>query len=269
MEGLLRQRALHTVCESALCPNKGTCFEQGTATFLIMGDVCTRACGFCAVTHGVPGDLDPSEPEKVADAAAVLGLRHVVVTSVTRDDLPDGGAAHFVATIRAIRRRSPGASVEVLVPDFAGCRESARGVLAEAPEVFNHNMETIARLYPVVRPRADYARSVDLLRYAASVRSGVVKTGFMVGLGESEVELRCLLEEVAGAGVRVVTIGQYLRPNRDSLPVTEYIAPAFFDNYRELGEDLGLQVEAGPFVRSSFRARESFLRARKIAAFPS
>lgn len=263
MEQLLRERDLHTVCESALCPNMGACFEQGTATFMIMGDVCTRACGFCAVTHGVPADLDRSEPERVADAAADLDLRHVVVTSVTRDDLPDGGAGHYVATIRAIRRRSPRPSVEVLVPDFGGRRESAAIVLAEAPEVFNHNLETVARLYPLVRPQADYSRSLDLLRLAAGAGNGVVKTGCMVGLGETEDELRTLLENVSQAGVRVVTVGQYLRPTRQGLPVAQYAAPEAFERYREWGEGMGLQVEAGPFVRSSYHARESLLQALK------
>ena len=261
MEGLLRERDLHTVCESALCPNLGECFARGTATFLIMGDVCTRDCGFCGVATGTPGELEPSEPERVADAAARLGLGHVVVTSVTRDDLADGGAAHYVATIRAIRTRLCEATVEVLVPDFSGQMESVELVLAEGPEVFNHNVETVSRLYGMVRPQADYGRSVGLLRYAAERATGLVKTGFMVGLGETEDEVQVLLEDVAGAGAAVVTIGQYLRPSKRNLPVAEYVRPEVFERYRERGEALGPQVHAAPFVRSSFQAGESFAQA--------
>jgi lipoic acid synthetase len=268
MEGLLRERDLHTVCEAALCPNLGTCFAQGTATFLIMGDVCTRACGFCGVDHGMPGPLDPAEPGQVADAAARLRLRHVVVTSVSRDDLPDAGAAHYVATLRAVRSRSPEASVEVLVPDFGGRQESAQLVLGETPEVFNHNVETVARLYPVVRPQADYQRSLGVLRSAADRGTSVVKTGCMVGLGETEAEMRALFHEVAAIGVQVLTIGQYLQPTRANLPVVEYVAPDTFDCYREWGEALGLQVHAAPLVRSSFQARESYVQAGTRAANP-
>jgi lipoic acid synthetase len=261
MEVLLRVRNLHTVCDSALCPNLGSCFGHGTATFLIMGDVCTRACGFCAVGGGAPGELDLLEPEHVADAAVRLGLRHVVVTSVTRDDLTDGGAAHYVATIRAIRERLPEATIEVLVPDFAGRWESAELVLSEKPDVFNHNVETVPRLYQTVRPQAEYGRSLALLRRAASRGSGLVKTGCMVGLGETEGEVQILLEQVAETGVAMVTIGQYLRPSVHNLPVAEYVNPSVFERYREWGEALGLQVQAGPFVRSSFQAGESFAQA--------
>jgi lipoic acid synthetase len=268
MEGLLRDLRLHTVCESALCPNLGECYTQGTATFLIMGDVCTRDCGFCGVTSGEPGPLDAAEPEHVADAAARLGLGHVVVTSVTRDDLPDGGAAHYVATIRAIRARSPEATVEVLVPDFGGREESAELVLAERPEVFNHNLETVPRLYSSVRPQAEYARSLGLLRQAARRGTSLAKTGLMVGLGETEAEVQQLLEEAAGAGVSVVTIGQYLRPSARNLAVQEYVHPEVFERYRERGEVLGLQVQAGPFVRSSFHAGENYARALNRDTIP-
>jgi lipoic acid synthetase len=263
MEGLLRARSLHTVCESALCPNLGTCFGHGTATFLIMGDVCTRGCSFCGVTSGAPKDLDPSEPENVADAAESLGLGHVVVTSVTRDDLPDGGAAHYVATIRAVRDRLPQATVEVLVPDFEGRESSMDRVLSEAPEVFNHNLETVPRLYESVRPQADYGRSLGLLRRAASQGRSAVKTGFMVGLGETQAEVAQSLGDAAEAGVSIITIGQYLRPSPRSLPVAEYVRPEVFERYGEVGEALGLLVQAGPFVRSSFQAGETFVAAQE------
>jgi lipoic acid synthetase len=263
MEDLLRGRGLHTVCESALCPNLGECFQRGAATFLIMGDVCTRDCAFCGVKTGRPGELDEDEPAHVAEAAAKLGLKHVVVTSVTRDDLPDGGASQYVATIRAIRRRVPGATIEVLTPDFQGRADDLDLVLAEEPEVFNHNLETVPRLYSTVRPQAVYARSLGVLRHAAGTASSIVKTGWMVGLGEQEAEVLALFEDVAAAGVEVVTIGQYLRPSKDHLPVAEYVAPKVFDRYRERGEALGLQVHAAPFVRSSFQAGESFVQARQ------
>ena len=263
MDELLRGRCLHTVCESALCPNLGECFAKGTATFLIMGDVCSRSCSFCGVTSGVPGTLDASEPEHVADAVATLGLSHVVLTSVTRDDLADGGAAHYVATIRAIRARVPGASIEVLTPDFRGSTESLEAVLAERPAVFNHNLETIERLYPVVRPQAGFRQSLAVLQHAASVGESLVKTGWMVGLGETEAEVGALLEEVAQAGVVMVTIGQYLRPSKLHLRVVEYVEPEVFERYRERGEALGLQVHAAPFVRSSFQAGESFAQAQE------
>ena len=263
MEGVLRERALHTVCESALCPNLGECFQRGTAAFLILGDVCTRSCAFCGVTSGLPAGLDPAEPANVADAVVALGLEHVVVTSVTRDDLADGGAAHYAATITAIRHRAPGATIEVLIPDFLGRLDSLEVVLAEKPEVFNHNLETVSRLYATVRPQAEYQRSLNVLAYAASRRTGLVKTGCMVGLGETQEEVGALLEDVRAAGVGVVTIGQYLRPSKHHLAVVEYVPPAVFDLYRERGEALGLQVHAAPFVRSSFRAGESFAQAMR------
>jgi lipoic acid synthetase len=260
MEGLLRTRELHTVCESAKCPNKGECFERGTATFLIMGGTCTRDCGFCSVTSGRPGPLDAGEPERVADAAATMGLRHVVVTSVTRDDLPDGGAGHFVGTVDALRHRLPQATIEVLTPDFQGDTGALDRVLAAAPDVFNHNLETVSRLYARVRPQADYTRSLAVLAHAAVRGSSVVKTGLMVGLGEEEDEVRRVLDDAMKVGVAVVTIGQYLRPSREHLPVVAYVAPAVFDRYREYGESRGLTMEAAPFVRSSYLAEEGFRR---------
>jgi len=261
VEDLLRQRHLHTVCESALCPNLGECFGSGVATFLIMGDICTRDCRFCGVQSGGPGRLDPEEPEQLADAAVRMGLKHVVVTSVTRDDLPDGGASHYVATIRAIRERAPGVTVEVLVPDFQGRHDSLDLVLAEAPEVFNHNVETVPRLYPLVRPEAEYERSLKVLERAAQYGRSLVKTGWMVGLGETGDEVRALLDDVASVGVRLVTIGQYLRPSKRQLPVVEYVDPDIFDSYRVYGESLGLGVQSAPFVRSSFHAGETYADA--------
>jgi lipoic acid synthetase len=266
MENLLRERGLHTVCESALCPNLGECFGRRTATFLIMGDVCTRNCGFCGVTSAVPGPLDAGEPAQVADAVARLDLRHVVVTSVTRDDLPDGGSRHYVATIQAIRSAAPAATVEVLVPDFGGGRENVGRVLAEAPDVFNHNLETVPRLYSQVRPQAIYKRSLAVLEQAVTEGSSIVKTGLMAGLGETPEEVQAVLSDVRAAGVDVVTIGQYLRPSPCHLPVVEYVHPDRFAAYQEFGESLGLQVHSAPFVRSSFHAGESFAEARERAA---
>ena len=262
MEGLLRQRHLHTVCESALCPNLGECFGKGTATFLIMGDACTRDCRFCGVRSGLPSSLDPAEPAQVADAVRRLGLRHVVVTSVTRDDLPDGGASHYVATIGAVRQANPGVTIEVLVPDFGGRMQSVDSVVVEAPEVFNHNLETVFRLYPAVRPQAIYERSLAVLAHAVAARRSLVKTGWMVGLGETHDEVEALLREVREAGVHIVTIGQYLRPSAGHLQVAEYVTPAEFEEYCQYGERLGLQVHAAPFVRSSFQAGENFEKAR-------
>ena len=263
MTSLLRRGGLHTVCESASCPNMGTCFAHGTATFLIMGDVCTRSCRFCGVDSGTPGDLDQEEPARLTDAAAELGLRHVVVTSVTRDDLADGGAAHYVATIAAIRGRLPGATVEVLVPDFAGHEESLDTVLAAGPEVLNHNVETVRRLCGDVRPQADYDRSLGVLRYAVSRGGHAVKTGFMVGLGERPDEIEDLMVDIGDAGVDMVTIGQYLQPTRESLPVARYVPPEEFERYVAIGESLGLVVQGGPFVRSSFWAGESFEKVKQ------
>ena len=265
MEVLLRDRQLHTVCESALCPNLGECFAAGTATFLIMGDVCTRDCGFCGVMTGRPGPLDSYEPDNVADAVNRLELRHAVVTSVTRDDLEDGGMAHYVATIRAIRSRAPAATIEVLVPDFGGNMEYLGGVLAEAPEVLNHNVETVPRLYGSVRPQAVYERSLAVLRQAVSTGRSIVKTGWMVGLGETQEEVAYLLQQVAEARVDVVTIGQYLRPSASHLPVVEYVRPEVFASYKERGEALGLHVYAAPFVRSSFHAGESLAHVKASA----
>ncbi len=259
---LLDELSLHTVCEEARCPNKGECFAAGTATFLILGDTCTRSCRFCSVATatGRPAAPDQDEPVRVGEAAARLGLSHVVVTSVTRDDLPDGGAAHFAATIRAVRERVDGATVEVLVPDFAGDAGALAIVLRERPEALAHNLETTPRLYPQVRPTAGYERSLALLAAAAAQRAPArpaVKTGLMVGLGETGDEVDAVLRDCARNGVDLVTIGQYLRPGLSCLPVARYVPPAEFDDLRERGERLGLRVVAAPFVRSSYRAGEA------------
>lgn len=264
MEKLIHGLGLHTVCESALCPNQGECFARGTATFLIMGDTCTRNCAFCGVSSGIPAEVDPEEPRRVAEAAARLDLKHVVITSVTRDDLVDGGASHYAATVQAVRARLPEATVEVLTPDFRGDVRAVDLVLRERPEVFNHNLETVPRLYPLVRPQADYKRSLDVLRRAASTlgrvaeggRVCLVKTGLMVGLGETEEEVVAVLADAAAVGADVVTIGQYLRPSAAHIPVAEYVEPAKFAAYEERGRSLGLRVHAGPLIRSSYRADE-------------
>lgn len=256
----LRQWKLHTVCESARCPNIHECFHRGAATFMILGNLCTRGCGFCSVPKGSPEKreftLDPDEQENVARMAAQMRLRYVVITSVNRDDLADGGSAHFAETVAAVRRALPEARVEVLTPDFCGDMEAVRRVLAAGPHVFNHNMETVPRLYRRVRPQADYRRSLDVLAFARRTSPQVLtKSGFMVGLGETEAEVRSLLTDLRAAGADVATIGQYLQPTRRNLPVAEYVRPEQFDAYRDFGLGLGFRmVFAGPFVRSSYMA---------------
>ncbi len=252
----LRRRGLHTVCESARCPNIHECFSRKSATFMILGNTCTRTCGFCSVPQGVPGSLDPDEPEMVADMACRMALRHVVITSVNRDDLSDGGSAHFAATVRAVRMALPEARVEVLVPDFLGDHEAVARVLDSGCDVFNHNMETVARLYARVRPQAVYRRSLELLRFARQhAPRTLTKSGLMVGLGEATVEVRALLRDLRSVGTDIATVGQYLRPRRRRLPVAEYIRPERFDEYRSYGESLGFRaVFSGPFVRSSYMA---------------
>ena len=252
----LRRRKLHTVCESARCPNIHECFSRKAATFMILGNICTRTCGFCAVPQGVPGPLDPDEPRQVAAMAASLELRYVVITSVNRDDLPDGGSGHFVETIRQVKGALPKAKVEVLTPDFRGDFEAVARVLDAGPDVFNHNMETVRRLYRRVRPQADYKQSLGVLACARGLAPEVMtKSGLMAGLGESREEVRQLLGDLREAGADVATIGQYLRPKRRRLPVAEFIPPAMFDEYREYGESIGFRaVFSGPLVRSSYMA---------------
>ena len=253
----LRRLNLHTVCESARCPNIHECFHRGAATFMILGNLCTRGCGFCSVPKSRhPGAPDPDEPENVARMAAQMKLRYVVITSVNRDDLPDGGSRHFAGTVEAVRRALPEARVEVLTPDFCGDPGAVARVLDAAPAVFNHNMETIARLYRRVRPQANYRQSLEVLRFAKKYRPQVLtKSGLMAGLGEKPEEVEVLLRDLREAQVDVATIGQYLQPTRRNLRVEEYVSPEQFDAYRDLGLSLGFKmVFSGPLVRSSYMA---------------
>ncbi|MFO8081737.1 MAG: lipoyl synthase [Armatimonadota bacterium] len=263
---LLRGCGVCTVCEEAKCPNIGECFCSGTATFMILGDRCTRDCRFCAVTHGEPDPPDPAEPEHVAEAARRLGLEFVVLTCVTRDDLPDGGAGHFVATMSALRDWTPEIGIEILTSDFEGDRAPLNRVLEARPTVYNHNLETVERLQPVVRPQADYQRSLDVIR-AASERAPagtIIKSGLMVGLGEEMDEIGEALGDLAAAGCMVVTIGQYLRPSPEHLPVARYVTPGEFEEFERVGLERGLKrVLSGPFVRSSYKAAET---AAELAA---
>jgi lipoic acid synthetase len=267
IKGLLRSRELHTVCEEARCPNIGECFNNGTATFLVLGDVCTRSCGFCAVTSGRPQGLDLLEPYRLARAVGVLGLDYVVITSVNRDDLPDGGAGIFAACIRAIRARRPGCRVEMLIPDFLGDREALATVVEAKPFVLNHNVETVPRLYRRVRPKARYERSLALLAAVKEMdHSMLSKSGMMLGLGETREEVRRVLADLRGAGCDIVTIGQYLRPSQRHLPVERFLPPEEFAEIAEEGRRLGFQhVEAGPLVRSSYHAhRQVGLELREV-----
>jgi len=257
LKKMLRQRRLHTVCEEARCPNRNDCFARGAATFMILGDVCSRSCGFCSVKtgRGLPMESLADEPEQVAEAAAQLNLSYVVITSVNRDELEDGGARHFSRTIHAVRRRLPKAKIEVLTPDFKGSKEAVHIVLDAAPDTFNHNVETVPRLYKLVRPQAGYQQSLDVLREARGYSSALTKSGFMVGLGETRDEVKALLNDLHKHKVDVVTIGQYLQPTRKHLPVAEYVHPDTFGEYKEFGERLGFRaVFSGPLVRSSFMA---------------
>jgi lipoyl synthase len=253
---------LHSVCDEARCPNRSECFGHGTATFLIMGDVCTRACRYCAVAHGKPAPLDVSEPASLSAAARELALRHVVVTSVDRDDLPDGGAAHFVAVVRELHGLDPRPTVEVLTPDFRGNTAAVDTVLEAAPEVYNHNVETVERLYPSIRPSGRYRWALEVLRRVASRGGPVPKSGLIVGLGEEVAEVERTLEELAQVGCRIVTVGQYLRPTAKQVPVVRYWRPEEFTALEARGRELGIEVVAGPFVRSSYRAEEALGRLR-------
>jgi lipoic acid synthetase len=254
---LLRELKLETVCENARCPNQAECWSRRTATFMVLGNVCTRPCGFCSVPRGEPLEIEDDEPERVAEAAARLGLRHVVITSVTRDDVPDGGADHFRRCVLAVRRRT-GAAVEVLTPDFLGDKSAIDRVLEARPDVFNHNMETVPRLYRKVRGRADYRRSLDLLEHVKQRDSGIVtKTGLMLGLGETIDELFDVLADVRSVGCDVLTLGQYLAPTLKHIPVARFVPPDEFDELARTARMLGFrQVVAGPFVRSSYHADE-------------
>ncbi len=261
---------VHTVCQSARCPNLGECFGRGRATFMILGDVCTRNCRFCAVSHGRPAYVDPKEPQRVAAAAARLALDHVVITSVTRDDLPDGGAHQFAATVDAVRELLPKVGVEVLVPDFGGSAEALELLMAACPDVLNHNVETAPRLYPQVRAGADYLRSLELLARARRMApAGMLKSGFMVGLGESQEEVLGLLRDLCDTRADAVTIGQYLQPTKGHLEVHRYVEPEEFSRYESAARQMGFShVLSGPLVRSSYHAAE-LAKARSSATTAS
>ena len=254
---ILRERKLSSVCEEGQCPNLGECFNHGTATFMIMGDICTRRCPFCDVAHGKPQPLDADEPQQLAAAIAEMGLRYVVVTSVDRDDLRDGGAQHFADCIAAIRARAPGTTVEVLVPDFRGRMEIALEALRDSPpDIFNHNLETVPRLYRKARPGADYQWSLDLLARFGDAHPGVpTKSGIMLGIGETRAEIEQVMADLRAHGCNMLTLGQYLQPSREHLPVERFLTPAEFDELRQLGEAMGFSnVASGPMVRSSYHA---------------
>ncbi|MBI4495089.1 MAG: lipoyl synthase [Chloroflexi bacterium] len=258
LKGLVRDLELHSICEAALCPNIGDCWQRRTATFLLLGEVCTRNCGFCAVATGRPGAVDPAEPHRLAQAIKQLGLRHIVLTSVTRDDLPDGGASVYAETIRQLRRASPGSTIEVLVPDFQGNWAALEAVMAAGPDILAHNMETVPRLYRRVRPKAIYARSLELLQRARALAPQArTKSGLMVGLGERVPELQHTFSDLRAQGVDILTVGQYLRPTLHHLPVERYYTPDEFGALKRVALALGFRhVEAGPLVRSSYHADE-------------
>jgi lipoic acid synthetase len=260
IDRLHREQGLHSVCRSAACPNQGECWEQGTATFMILGDHCTRDCRFCNVTHETPLAVDPQEEDKIAKAITELKLNYAVITSVTRDDLEDGGAAQFAAVTRAIHTYRPECRVELLVPDLQGNHEALSTILAAKPEVFGHNLETVPRLYPLARTGADYQRSLDLLAAAAQTAPEIpVKSGLMLGMGETMNELPTVMQDLRQAGCSMLTLGQYLQPTRHHLPVVRYVEPSEFAFLREAGLKLGFaHVEAGPLVRSSYHAAEQF-----------
>jgi lipoyl synthase len=266
MERLLKEKSLHTVCEGALCPNMGQCFSRGTATFMILGDTCTRRCTFCAVNKGLPAPVDEAEPQHILEAVGVLGLQYVVITSVTRDDLIDGGASQFAQTIRVLREGAPGVMVEVLIPDFGGSMAALEHVVSACPEVINHNIETVPGLYPRVRPQAEYTRSLSLLAAVKMLDSGITtKSGLMVGLTETKDELVGVMADLLDHGCDLLTIGQYLQPSVSHHPVMEFISPGQFAEYERIGLDMGFKgVTSAPLVRSSFRAADLFLHARAV-----
>jgi lipoyl synthase len=264
---LLRGKSLHTVCEEAMCPNVAECWGCGTATFLILGNICTRSCGFCAVTSGRPAEAPPSvdEARQVAEAAATMGLKHAVITSVTRDDLPDGGAALFAETITRIHGQVPNCTVELLIPDFLGRTNPLKAVIESLPEILGHNMETVPRLYPQVRPQADYRRSLRVLQQAKEQEPDLLtKSGIMVGLGENTEELIAVFSDLRQVGCDILTVGQYLRPTRRHLPVVRYYAPEEFADLKEAGRAAGFRwVESGPLVRSSYHADQQARALRR------
>ena len=265
LRAIMDEHKLHTVCESAKCPNMGECWARGTATIMILGDVCTRSCGFCHIKTGRPPFLDTDEPRRVAESVALMRLKHIVITSVNRDELDDGGAAIWAETIRRIREASPQTSIEVLIPDFEGNWDALQLVLDARPEILNHNMETVRRMYGVVRPQAKYDRSIELLRIAKS-QGLAAKTGIMVGIGETDDEVAQLMRDVtegtrtSNGSCDILTIGQYLQPTRDHLPITRWVTPEQFAEFKKLGEAIGFRhVESGPLVRSSYHAEDQVL----------
>src|SRR5579859_62280 len=259
LKSLMERLELHTVCESAACPNVGECWNHGTATFMILGNVCTRRCGFCAVRKGAPLEVDYDEPRRVAEAVAAMRLRFAVITSVNRDDRKDGGAELFALTIRAIRQRVPGCGIEVLVPDFQGSHSALEIVMEAAPDVLNHTTETVPRLYRQVRLGARYERSLDMLAYAKQIAPRTpAKSGLMLGLGETAAEVLSVMRDLRAHGVDILTLGQYLRPSPQHLPIVRYVPPAEFDELRRAGNTMGFaHVEAGPLVRSSYHASDA------------
>ena len=263
VERIVKEHSLHTICSSGLCPNKAECWRRRTATFMILGDICTRGCRFCATKTGIPLAPDASEPRQVAESVRLMGLRHVVVTSVTRDDLADGGAAHWAATVRAVRKENPDATIELLIPDLDARADLIEIVAASAPDIIGHNIETVERLTPLVRSRARYRTSLEVLRYIAS-RGAVAKSGLMLGLGETETEILATLDDLADAGCSIVTLGQYLRPTMKHYPVAEYVTPQKFAMYGDLARMRGFRyVASAPLVRSSYMAEEALLNFRK------
>jgi lipoic acid synthetase len=256
LKNLIDSHNLHTVCQSAKCPNMGECWNAGTATLMILGDVCTRSCGFCNIATGKPPTLDLDEPQRVGDAVRIMSLGHVVITSVNRDELSDGGAAVWAETIREIRRQSPGTSVEVLIPDFCGDWSALQKVLDEKPEILNHNIESVPRLYKQVRPQAKYRRSLELLQIAKQ-QGFTTKTGMMLGLGEEEHEVDAVLDDLVAIGCDILTLGQYLQPSAKHLPVVRWVHPTEFEMWKHRGEARGIRhVESGPMVRSSYHAEK-------------
>ena len=258
MKKLLRSAGLNTVCESAQCPNRGECFERGTATFLIMGDTCTRSCRFCAIKKGVPRALDKNEPLRIASIIDELKLKYIVITSVTRDDLPDGGAQHFVDTIRAIRQSNPTVKIEVLTSDFNGNHDASSLVIKARPDVFNHNLETVPRLYEVIRPKAEYLRSLELISRAKKAGLGT-KSGLMLGMGEFKYEVQSVMDDLVKAGCDTLTLGQYLSPSKNHVPVQSYLSDSEFNDFRADALSRGFkQCASAPYVRSSYRAEELY-----------
>ncbi len=262
MKAMLRMLNLHTVCEEASCPNIGECFGRKTATFMIMGDTCTRACPYCDVAHGRPKPLDPSEPINIAKAVKILGLKHVVITSVNRDDLPDGGASHFANVVKAIREEKPDCTIEVLIPDFLGDKKALETVAKAKPDVINHNIETVPSLYPKVRHRGDYKRSLQIIKWIKEIDSSIrSKSGIMVGLGETKEEIFSVMEDLVAHNCEIFTIGQYLQPSRNHLPVKKYYTEEEFKEFEEKGYKLGFkEVFSGILVRSSYHADEVFYK---------